>query len=112
MPIILTPLQDKFLRAFFSATKDFYLTGGTEIKDLLDLYFLDKAGYTIPENFEAAKQKDGGLSAETLAYTLNQFQVREVPPFMLKPLTVDNLSFYLEATISWLIQQSTPPAFK
>jgi len=84
--------------------------GRTEIKDLVDLYFLDKAGYTIAGYFDLAKQKDGGLAHETLAYTMSQFELSQIPPFMIVPLTVEELQNYLEATIRWLIQQSAPPS--
>lgn len=83
--------------------------GRTEIKDLVDLYFLDKAGYSLVNYFDLAKQKDGGLAHETLAYTLSQFEILEIPSFMIKPLKVDELNQYLRATIDWLILQSAPP---
>ncbi|MDZ7292671.1 MAG: nucleotidyl transferase AbiEii/AbiGii toxin family protein [candidate division KSB1 bacterium] len=83
--------------------------GRTEIKDLIDLYFLDKAGYSIPNYFDIAQQKDGGLAYETLAYTLSQFKISEIPPFMIKPLTVEELKQYQETTIEWLIRKSAPP---
>jgi len=82
--------------------------GRTEIKDLVDLYFLDKAGYAIANYFDLAKQKDGGLAFETLAYTLSQFKISKIPPFMISPLTVDELKRYLEETIQWLLSQSPP----
>jgi len=84
--------------------------GRTEIKDLVDLYFLDKAGYSISAYFDLARQKDGGLSFETLAYTLNQFKIKKIPPFMISPLTVDDLRHYLEETIQWLITKAAPPS--
>ena len=83
--------------------------GRTEIKDLVDLYFLDQAGYTISNYFEAAQQKDAGLSWETLAYTLSQFELMEMPPFLIKPVTIDALKQFLETTITWLINKSAPP---
>jgi hypothetical protein len=82
--------------------------GRTEIKDLVDLYFLDKAGYSIPNYFDIAQQKDGGLAYETLAYTLSQFEISAIPPFMIKSLTVDELRQYRDATIDWLIIKSKP----
>lgn len=137
MPTILTPLQNSFLVEFFHFSKD-YAThikppkqfegilvdsieditankicaalGRTEIKDLVDLYFLDKAGYSIPNYFDTAQQKDGGLAYETLAYTLSQFDISVIPSFMIKPLTVDDLRQYRDTTIAWLILKSTPPS--
>ncbi len=84
--------------------------GRTEIKDLVDLYFLDKAGYSVAAYFDLAKQKDGGLAYETLAYTLSQFQLAEIPPFMIKPLTIEELRRYRDETVDWLVQKSAPPA--
>lgn len=83
--------------------------GRTEIKDLIDLYFLDQASYAIPNYFDAAGQKDGGLAHETLAFTLSQFEIFEIPAFMIKPITVEDLNQFLETTIAWLIRQSPPP---
>ena len=51
MTKILTPLQDNFLQVFF----------------------LDKAGYTVADNFEAAQKKDGGLVWESLTYNMGHF---------------------------------------
>ena len=84
--------------------------GRTEIKDLIDLYFLDKAGYSIASYFDIAQQKDGGLAYETLAYTLSQFQISKIPSFMIKPLTVDELNQYQETTIEWLLRKAAPPS--
>jgi len=84
--------------------------GRTEIKDLVDLYFLDKAGYSIPSYFDMAQQKDGGLAYETLAYTLSQFDISEIPSFMIKSLSADELRRYRDTTIDWLVLKSTPPS--
>jgi predicted nucleotidyltransferase component of viral defense system len=83
--------------------------GRTEIKDLIDLYFLDQAGYTIAGYFNLAQQKDAGLTWESLAYTLSQFDFLEIPSFMIKALTVEELQQFVETTIEWLIRKSAPP---
>ncbi len=82
--------------------------GRTEIKDLLDLYFLDLAGYTVPKYFELAQQKDAGLSLEVLAYALSQFELHEIPSFMLKPVSLESLQSFQKNTIAWLIAKSAP----
>ncbi|MGI0013829.1 MAG: nucleotidyl transferase AbiEii/AbiGii toxin family protein [Nitrososphaera sp.] len=84
--------------------------GRTEIKDLIDLYFLDKAGHSVAGYFELAQQKDGGLAYETLAYTLSQFKISKIPSFMIKLLTVDDLNQYQETTIEWLLRKAAPPS--
>ena len=108
--MVLTPLQNNLLIEDITSNKIFAALGRTEIKDLVDLYFLDKAGYSVANYFELAKQKDGGLTHETLAYTLSQSDIRQIPSFMIAPLTVDELKSYRDATIRWLIQQSAPPS--
>ncbi|MFQ5627187.1 MAG: nucleotidyl transferase AbiEii/AbiGii toxin family protein [bacterium] len=102
--IIVDSLQD------IAANKICAALGRTEIKDLVDLYFLDKEGYSIPNSYEMAQRKDGGLSWETLAYTLSQFEITSIPAFMIKPVTVEALQQFLGKTIEWLIRQSAPPA--
>lgn len=82
--------------------------GRTELKDLLDLYFLEQAGFSIPTYFESAQQKDAGLSPETPAYTLSQFQIDEIPAFMIKPVTIADLELFRKNTIAWLIKNSVP----
>jgi len=82
--------------------------GRTEIKDVLDLYFLDLAGYTVPKYFELAQQKDAGLSLAVLAYALSQFELHEIPSFMLKPVSLESLQSFQKNTIAWLIAKSAP----
>lgn len=84
--------------------------GRTEIKDLIDLYFLDRAGYAIPDYFNLAQQKDAGLTWESLAYTLSQFEISEIPQFMIIPLTLEELRKFLKTTVEWLIRKSAPPS--
>ncbi|NUO79480.1 nucleotidyl transferase AbiEii/AbiGii toxin family protein [candidate division KSB1 bacterium] len=96
--------------ADITANKICAALGRTEIKDLLDLYFLDQAGYTIPNYFELAQQKDAGLAPETLAYTLSQFQIDAIPAFMIKPVMIADLELFRKNTIAWLIEKSVPAA--
>ena len=84
--------------------------GRTEIKDLVDLYFLDSAGYSVADYFDLAQQKDGGLAYETLAYTLNQFHITKIPSFMINPMTVEQLNQYKETMIEWLLRKAAPTA--
>jgi predicted nucleotidyltransferase component of viral defense system len=56
------------------------LLGRVEIRDLVDLYFLERAGL-MPEAFiEQAARKDAGLTPATLAWVLSQFRVPEEIP--------------------------------
>jgi len=100
--IVVDSLED------IAANKICAVLGRTEIKDLIDLFFLGQAGYGMFEYFPYAQQKDGGLTDETLAYALSQFSIKRIPEFMIKPLTTDELKKFLEALIERLIQRSLP----
>ncbi|NUO82118.1 hypothetical protein HUU05_18770 [candidate division KSB1 bacterium] len=49
------------------------------------------------------------MAYETLAYSLSQFEILQIPAFMNSPLTVEELQHYLESAIRWLIEKSAPP---
>lgn len=56
-----------------------------EMKDLVDLYFLQREGYRILEHFETAREKEGGLEPAMIAFLLSQVKV-EVPEYLLAPI--------------------------
>ncbi len=91
------------------ANKICAVLGRTEMKDLVDLFFLDQAGHKIDQYFSFAEQKDGGLTHDSLAYALSQFDVIEIPKFVIKPLTIQELKNYLESLIEHHIHLSRPP---
>lgn len=101
--VIVDSLED------IAANKICAVLGRTEMKDLIDLFFLDKAGHKVDHYFGYAEQKDGGLTHEALAYALSQFDVTEIPKFVIKPLTIQELKNYLESLIEHHIYLSRPP---
>jgi hypothetical protein len=102
--IVVDSLED------IAANKICAALGRTEIKDLIDLFFLDQTGYGVFEYLPHAQQKDGGLTYETLAYALSQFKIKRIPEFMIKPLTTDELKKFVESLIEELIRRSLPPS--
>ena len=66
-----------------------------EIKDLVDLYFLEKEGLTVEAFFEEARLKDGGLDPAMISLLLDSVQITQVPEFMIKPLSAAELSDYV-----------------
>jgi hypothetical protein len=62
----------------------------SEPRDLVDLYFLDRAGYPPDEDLSLALQKDSGIDPGILAWILSQFPVEPMPQ-MLEPLTGEDL---------------------
>lgn len=62
----------------------------SEPRDLVDLYFLDQAGFPPVRDLEIALRKDSGIDPGVLAWLVARFPTRPLPR-MLKPLTADEL---------------------
>ena len=65
----------------------------SEPRDLVDLMFLERAGYPPEADLAIALQKDGGIDPGILAWLLSQFPLTPLP-MMLGPLTVEELREY------------------
>lgn len=68
----------------------------SEPRDLVDLYFLDQAGFPPERDLEIALRKDAGIDPGVLAWLLVQFPTRPLPA-MLQPLTSDQLERFRDA---------------
>jgi hypothetical protein len=68
----------------------------SEPRDLVDLYFLDQAGFPPEGDLELALRKDAGIDAGVLAWLLAQFPTHPLPA-MLEPLTSDQLEKFRDA---------------
>ena len=62
----------------------------SEPRDLVDLYFLDRAGHPPEEDLELALRKDAGIDPGVLAWLLSRFPVEPLPQ-MLEALTTERL---------------------
>jgi hypothetical protein len=62
----------------------------SEPRDLVDLLFLDRAGYPPEADLPLALQKDSGIDPAILAWLLGQHPTRPIPE-MLVPLTEEEL---------------------
>jgi hypothetical protein len=54
-----------------------------EPRDLVDLFFLDRAGFPPELDLELALQKDAGVDPGVLAWLLGQFPLRPLPQMLL-----------------------------
>lgn len=72
------------------ASKLTCLLSRSEPRDLVDLLFLDRAGYAPEADLPLALQKDAGMDPAVLAWLLGEFPCRPLPR-MLKPLTEDEV---------------------
>lgn len=68
----------------------------SEPRDLVDLYFLDQAGFPPERDLEIALRKDAGIDPGVLAWLLAQFPTRPLPA-MLEPLTSEELERFRDA---------------
>jgi hypothetical protein len=62
----------------------------SEPRDLVDLYFLDRAGHPPEEDLDLALKKDAGIDPAVLAWLLSRFPTEPLPQ-MLEPLTEEQL---------------------
>jgi len=65
----------------------------SEPRDLVDLLFLERAGFPPDADIELAVRKDRGIDPGVLAWLLRQFPIEPLPQ-MLVPLSVDELHVY------------------
>jgi hypothetical protein len=72
------------------ASKLTCLLSRSEPRDLVDLLFLDKAGYPPEADMELALRKDSGIDPGILAWLLAQFPTTPLPQ-MLEPLSEEQL---------------------
>jgi hypothetical protein len=67
-----------------------------ELKDIVDLYFLEREGLRVERYFEEAQQKDGGLDPAMVSLLLDAVHVTELPDYMIKPLTIGDLCAFVD----------------
>jgi hypothetical protein len=75
------------------ASKLTCLLSRSEPRDLVDVLFLERAGFPPEHDLDLALRKDGGIDPAVLAWLLREFPVEPLPR-MLVPLTVDELRAY------------------
>ncbi|MFM8471206.1 MAG: nucleotidyl transferase AbiEii/AbiGii toxin family protein [Limisphaerales bacterium] len=71
------------------------LLSRTEIKDVVDLYFLEQAGYDLLAALPDASAKDAGWEPAVVAMLLSDLRVTESPAWMIKELTPSDLAAFL-----------------
>lgn len=83
------------------------LLSRSEIRDLVDVRELEKAGFSLEDAIEAAAKKDTGLSPAQLAWVLHQIELGDD----LKPpgdISISELSGYLDDLVARLQKLALP----
>jgi predicted nucleotidyltransferase component of viral defense system len=83
------------------------LVGRAEERDLIDVMFLEREGYSIEDALHAALAKDGGCTPATLAWLLSEVSVPDgaVLPAAVSPA---ELRQYVESLIARLLVLASP----
>ena len=84
------------------------LLSRTEIKDLVDLYFLSRSGFDIKKNIEKAKQKDGGVEPAIISWLISQVKILKPPDYMIKRLSTTDLVQFISDLKIMMAEVSFP----
>lgn len=79
-----------------TANKLTTLLSRAELKDAVDLYFLEKAGRDLLASVPDAQAKDGGWEPAVVAMLLDGLAVNEVPAWMIRELTSAELEAFIQ----------------
>jgi Nucleotidyl transferase AbiEii toxin, Type IV TA system len=83
-PIRVESLRDQ------RANKLVTLLGRSELRDLVDLFFIERAGLPAREGFDDALKKDGGMDPAWLAWAISQIELGPLRG-MIVPLDAEDL---------------------
>lgn len=80
----------------------------SEPRDLVDLFFLDRAGFPPERDLPLALHKDAGIDPRVLGWLLGQFPIEPLPR-MLAPLTGEELKEFRDVLRERIRTMSVPP---
>jgi len=71
------------------------LVSRCELKDVIDLYFLEKKGFEIKTHMDEARQKEAGLDPSMISFLLSTLEVPQLPEYLIAPLQLSELQLFL-----------------
>ena len=87
------------------ANKLVTVLGRSELRDLVDLYFIERAGWSAIEGLDDAKAKDGGIDPAWLAWAIDQIPLRALPG-MIVELDISELSAFRDRLRDQLLDRA------
>lgn len=84
------------------------LVGRAEERDLVDVMFLERAGYSVEAGLPGALSKDGGCTPGTLAWLLSEVQIGD-GVYLPAGVAPDELRVYVAELIRRLVILAAPP---
>jgi hypothetical protein len=91
-----------------TANKLCSVLGRSEVKDLVDLYFLADSGVDVLSYVAAAHAKDGGMEPATLAFVLRQMPTDPGELLMLRDIDSAALSDFRDGLVERLLGMAWP----
>lgn len=85
------------------------LVSRAELKDLVDLYFLEQAGQDLLAAIPDAREKDGGWDPAVVAMLLDGLEIRETPAWMIRNLPPAELEEFLKKLRLAIAALALPP---
>ncbi len=82
--------------------------GRSDVKDLVDLYFLAEAGIELVSHVRAAHMKDGGMDPATLSFVLGQMSTIPDGLDLLKSVSAEQLAAFRDHLVAKLLQLAWP----
>lgn len=84
------------------------ILGRSEPRDLVDLFYLDRAGHRLLDALPAARRKDAGLTPAQLAWAISQVPLDRLPDGLLAPVSLDELRAFRAQLLGALERLSFP----
>ena len=91
-----------------TANKLTTLLSRAELKDIVDLYFLEQAGVDILAAIPDAMAKDGGWEPAVVSMLLDGVRIHEIPAWMIRPLAVADLQAFVDRLRLALAERAIP----
>jgi len=86
------------------------LVSRSELKDLVDLYFLEKSGCDLLAAIPDARAKDGGWEPAVVAMLLDEMRVEVPPEWLIREVSAAELEAFVRKLRLGLADRSLPPA--
>jgi predicted nucleotidyltransferase component of viral defense system len=77
----------------------------SELKDFVDIYFIDKEIIPFEELVEKAKEKHIGLDDYWLAVSLSKIESLNILPRMIKSANINEIRDFFEKKLQWLMEK-------
>ncbi len=87
------------------ANKIVTLLSRSELRDLVDLFFLEQRGWPLLDGLDDALQKDGGLDLAWLAWAMRQIEIRPLPGLR-APVDLDELRQFRDRVADSLLDRA------